>query len=103
MENTGYLWSYGTAKKLEDECLQVCRRGAKERMLEKKEALAIPFLERILEIEPYDDEVAASLIACLYESGKRTEAKQRYNRLVKLYKEDLELDFDKTFQELVER
>lgn len=101
MENTGYLWAYGTAKKLEDEYLLVCRAGAKERMGQNREDLAIPFLQSMQEIEPYDEEIVEALIVCLYRSRRQTEAKQQYDRMVKLYKEDLDLDFGKTFQELV--
>lgn len=101
MENTGYLWAYGTAKKLEDEYLNVCRAGARERMEQNREDLAIPFLQSMQEIEPYDEEIVESLIICLYRSRRQTEAKQQYDRMVKLYKEDLDLDFEKTFQELV--
>lgn len=101
MENTGYLWAYGTAKKLEDEYLLVCRAGAKERMKQNREDLAIPFLQSMQEIEPYDEEIVEALIVCLYRSKRQTEAKQQYDRMVKLYKEDLDLDFEKTFQELV--
>lgn len=100
MENTGYLWSYGTAKQLEDECMQVYRMGAKKRISEKREASAIPFLERILESDPYDEAAAADLIGCLIKCGKRTEARQRYNHLANRYQEDLGLDFGRTFQEL---
>lgn len=103
MEDTGYLWAYGTAKKLEDEYLCVCRTGARQRMSEKKEILAVPFWQRMLEREPYDEEIVESLIVCLYSSGKKTEAKQQYDRMVQLYREDLELDFEKTFQEMVGR
>lgn len=103
MENMGYLWSYGTAKELENDYLFVCKTGAIEQIHKQQEALAIPFLQRMQEVEPYDEEIVKLLIVCLYRSGKKREAKQQYNRMVKLYKEDLELDFKKTFQELVEK
>lgn len=101
MENMGYLWAYGMAKKLEDEYLLLCRTGAAERIREKREDLAIPFLQRMQEIEPYDEKVMALLIACLYRSGKQGEAKRQYDHMVKLYKEDLALDLEVSFQELV--
>lgn len=101
MENTGYLWAYGTAKKLEDDYLLVCKAGARERMNQNREELAIPFLQSMQELEPYDEEIVESLIVCLYRSKRQTEAKQQYDRMVKLYKEDLDLDFEKSFQELV--
>ncbi|MCI8991436.1 MAG: hypothetical protein HFG80_01720 [Eubacterium sp.] len=103
MENMGYLWAYGTAKKLEDEYLLACRNGAAEKMQENREDLAIPFLQRMQEIEPYDEKVVTLLIVCLYRSGKQGEAKRQYDRMVKLYKEDLALDFEITFQELVQK
>lgn len=102
MENMGYLWAYGTAKKLEDACLRICQKGAAARMEENREDLAIPFLRCMQEIEPYDEKVVTLLIVCLYRSGKQGEAKRQYDRMVKLYKEDLELEFEKTFQELVQ-
>lgn len=102
MEDTGYLWAYGRAKKLEDAFLSVCKESALDRMARRQEAQAVPFLQSIQEMEPYDEEMVTRLIFCLYRSGKQKEAKQQYDRMVKLYKEDLELDFEKTFHELIQ-
>ncbi len=102
MGNTGYLWSYATAKRLEDEYLKALKAGAHKRAKERQPGLAIPFLQRMLEVEPYDEEIVSQLIACLYQSGRQSEAKQQYDRMVKLYRDDLELDFEKTFRELVD-
>ena len=102
MEDTGYLWAYGRAKKLEDAFLSVCKESALDRMARRQEAQAVPFLQSMQEMEPYDEEIVTRLIFCLYRSGKQTEAKQQYDRMVKLYKEDLELDFEKTFHELIQ-
>lgn len=103
MENMGYLWAYGTARNLEDAFLRICRMGVSLRMEEKQENLAIPFLRSMQEMEPYDEEIVTLLIVCLYRSGKQGEAKRQYDRMVKLYKEDLELNFEKSFQELVQK
>ena len=73
----------------------------KRQMQEHKGERAIPFLQRMQEVDPYDEETVRNLIACLYHSGKQKEAREQYDRMVKLYKEDLELEFGKSFQELV--
>lgn len=101
MEEMGYLWAYGTARKLEEEYLSACKAEAKRQMQEHKGERAIPFLQRMQEVDPYDEETVRNLIACLYHSGKQKEAREQYDRMVKLYKEDLELEFGKSFQELV--
>ena len=101
MGNAGYLWAYGMTKKLEDEYLIVCKMGVAECMKAKREDLAIPFLQKMQQIEPYDEETITNLLICLYRSGKQGEAKRQYDSIVKLYKEDLELDFEKSFQEIV--
>ena len=64
--------------------------------------LAIPFFQRILDADPYNEEIISQLVACFYKSGKQSKAKQLYDRMQKLYREDLELDFSKTFREIIE-
>ena len=86
---------------MEDEYLIVCKMGVAECMKAKREDLAIPFLQKMQQIEPYDEETITNLLICLYRSGKQGEAKRQYDSIVKLYKEDLELDFEKSFQEIV--
>lgn len=101
MGNSGYLWSYGTAKELENQYLSVLRSGASMRTSQKLPEAAIPFFQRMLEADPYNEEILTRLIGCLYQSGRQSEAKQQYDRMLKLYQEDLELDFKKTFKEIV--
>lgn len=101
MGNSGYLWSYGTAKELENNYLAVLKSGASRRMLQNQPNAAIPFFQRMLEADPYNEEIVSQLILCLYQSGKQSEAKQQYDRTQQLYREDLELDFSKTFKEIV--
>lgn len=101
MGNSGYLWSYGTAKELENNYLAVLKSGASKRMLQNQPNAAIPFFQRMLEADPYNEEIVSQLILCLYQSGKQSEAKQQYDRTQQLYREDLELDFSKTFKEIV--
>ncbi|MDE7435163.1 MAG: tetratricopeptide repeat protein [Lachnospiraceae bacterium] len=101
MGNSGYLWSYGTAKELENNYLAVLRSGAEKRMTQNQPEAAIPFFRRMLEADPYNEEIVSQLILCLYQSGKQSEAKQQYDRMQQLYREDLELDFSKTFKEIV--
>ena len=57
--------------------------------------------QRMQEADPYNEEILTRLIGCLYKSGRQSEAKQQYDRMLKLYQEDLELDFKKTFKEIV--
>lgn len=103
MGNNGYLWSYGMARKLENEYFKVLRFGASKRTAEHLPESAIPFLDRILESDPYNEEVASQLIACLYQSGRQSDAKWQYDHIRQLYHEDLELDFSKTFKEIIEQ
>ncbi len=101
MGNSGYLWSYGMAKELENQYLAVLRSGASKRTAQERPEAAIPFFQRMLEADPYNEEIVKQLIICLYKSGKQAEAKQQYDRTQKLYREDLELDFTGSFQEIV--
>ncbi len=101
MGNSGYLWSYGMAKELENQYLSVLRSGASKRTAQERPEAAILFFQRILEADPYNEEIVKQLIICLYKSGKQAEAKQQYDRTQKLYREDLELDFTGSFQEIV--
>lgn len=101
MGNSGYLWSYGMAKELENEYFKVLQSGAVKRTSQKQPEAAIPFLQRIIEVDPYNEDIVSQLIVCLYQSGKQSEAKQQYDRMQKLYREDLELDFTKTFKEIL--
>ncbi len=101
MGNNGYLWSYGTAKELENKYLSVLRAGAAMRASQKLPDAAIPFFQRMLEADPYNEEILTRLISCLYKSGRQSEAKQQYDRMLKLYQEDLELEIKKTFKEIV--
>lgn len=103
MGNNGYLWSYGTAKELENEYFKVLQSGAAKRTSQNQLEAAIPFLERIIEADPYNEEIMSQLIVCLYQSGRQTDAKQQYDRMQKLYREDLELDFAKSFKEIIEQ
>lgn len=102
MGNSGYLWSYGMAKELENQYLTVLRSGAAKRTAQERHEAAIPFYQRILEADPYNEDIVRQLIICLCKSGKQAEAKQQYDRMQKLYREDLELDFTSSFQEIVE-
>lgn len=102
MGNNGYLWSYGMAKKLENEYFKVLRSGAGKRISQKQPEAAIPFLQKIIEVDPYNEDIASQLIVCLYQSGKQSDAKQQYDQIQKLYREDLELDFTKTFREIID-
>ena len=101
MGSSGYLWSYGTAKELENKYLAVLESGAAMRIAQEAPKAAIPFLRRMLETDPYNEEIVTQLILCLYKSGKQSEAKQQYDRMQQLYREDLELDFGKSFKEIV--
>lgn len=101
MGNSGYLWSYGMAKELENNYLTVLKTGAATRISQNQYQAALPFLQRILETDPYNEEVVSQLILCLYKSGQQSEAKQQYDRMQKLYRNDLELDFSKSFKEIV--
>lgn len=101
MGNSGYLWSYGTAKELENKYFKVLQSGAAKRTRQQQPEAAIPFLQRIIEADPYNEDIASQLIACLYQSGRQSDAKRQYDRMRKLYREDLELDFAKSFREIV--
>ncbi len=102
MGSTGYIWSYGMAKELENYYLEFLKSGASKRMEQNQIASAIPFFQRILDADPYNEEIISQLVACFYKSGKQSKAKQLYDRMQKLYREDLELDFSKTFREIIE-
>lgn len=101
MGNSGYLWSYGMAKELENSYLAILKTGAAMRIAQNQYQAALPFLQRMLEADPYNEEIISQLILCLYKSGRQSEAKQQYDRMQKLYREDLELDFNKSFKEIV--
>lgn len=101
MGNTGYLWSYGTAKELENEYFRVLQSGAVKRTSQKRPEAAIPFLQRIMEVDPYNEDIVSQLIVCLYQCGRQSDAKQQYDQMQKLYREDLELDFTRTFKEIL--
>lgn len=103
MGNSGYLWSYGMAKELENSYLAVLKTGAAMRAAQNQYQATLPFLQRMLEADPYNEEIISQLILCLYKSGRQSEAKQQYDRMQKLYREDLELDFNKSFKEIVAR
>ena len=90
------------AKELENQYLTVLRSGAAKRTAQERHEAAIPFYQRILEADPYNEDIVRQLIICLCKSGKQAEAKQQYDRMQKLYREDLELDFTSSFQEIVE-
>lgn len=101
MGNSGYLWSYGMTKELENEYFKVLQSGAAKRIRQKQPEAAIPFLQRIMEADPYNEEIASQLIVCLYQSGRQSDAKQQYDQMQKLYREDLELDFTRTFKDIL--
>ena len=101
MGNNGYLWSYGTAKELENEYFKVLQSGAVKRTRQKQPEAAIPFLQRIIEVDPYNEDIVSQLIVCLYQSGRQSDAKKQYDQMQKLYREDLELDFTRTFKEIL--
>lgn len=101
MGNNGYLWSYGMAKELENEYFKVLQSGAAKRTRQKQPEAAIPFLQKIIEVDPYNEDVVSQLIVCLYQSGRQSDAKQQYDQIQKLYREDLELDFARTFKEIL--
>lgn len=101
MGNSGYLWSYGMAKELENKYFKVLQSGAAKRIRQKQPEAAIPFLRRIIEADPYNEEIASQLILCLYQSGRQSDAKQQYDQMQKLYREDLELDFTKTLKDII--
>lgn len=101
MGNSGYLWSYAMAKELENNYLAVLKTGAATRAAQNRHQDALPFLQRMLEADPYNEEIVSKLILCLYKSGKQSEAKQQYDRMQKLYREDLELDFNISFKEII--
>lgn len=103
MDSSGYLWSYAMARKLENRCLAVLKAGADKRMAEGTSQAAIPFLQRMLEADPYNEAIVSQLIICLYRNGRQSEAKQQYDRIQKLFREDLELDFANSFKEIVAR
>lgn len=102
MGNSGYLWSYGMAKELENKYFKVLQSGAAKRIRQKQPEAAVPFLRRIIEADPYNEDVASQLIVCLYQSGRQSDAKQQYDQMQKLYREDLELDFTRTFKDILE-
>lgn len=101
MGNSGYLWAYGMTKELENKYFKVLQSGAAKRIHQKRPDAAIPFLQRIIEADPYNEEIASQLILCLYQSGRQSDAKHQYDRMQKLYREDLELDFTKTLKEII--
>lgn len=101
MGGSGYLWSYGMAKELETQYLMVLKSGAAIKNLENRPEDALPFFRRMLEADPYNEEIVSQLVFCLYKSGRQAEAKQQYDRMQKLYRDDLELDFSRTFREIV--
>lgn len=101
MGNSGYLWSYGMAKELENNYLAVLKTGAATRTAQNQHQAALPFLQRMLEADPYNEEIVTQLILCLYKSDKQSEAKQQYDHMQKIYREDLELDFTKSFKEII--
>jgi len=101
MGNSGYLWSYRMAKKLENDYFKVLQSGAVKRTRQKQPEAAIPFLQRIIEVDPYNEDVVSQLIVCLYQSGRQADAKKQYDQMQKLYREDLELDFTRTFKEIL--
>ncbi|MEH2942026.1 BTAD domain-containing putative transcriptional regulator [Lachnospiraceae bacterium KK002] len=101
MGGSGYLWSYGMAKELEHQYLTVLKSGASGKTLENHPEEALPFFRRILEADPYNEEAVSQLVFCLYKSGRQSEAKQQYDRMQKLYRDDLELDFSRTFREII--
>ena len=101
MGNSGYLWSYGMAKELENEYFKVLQSGAAKRIQQKRPDAAVPFLQRIIEADPYNEEIASQLIVCLYQSGRQSDAKHQYDQMQKLYREDLELDFTRTLKDIL--
>lgn len=101
MGNSGYLWSYSMAKELENQYFKVLQSGAAKRTSQNQPEAAVPFLQRIIEADPYNEEIASQLILCLYQSGRQSDAKQQYDRMQKLYREDLELDFSRTFKDIL--
>lgn len=101
MGNSGYLWSYGMTKELENEYFKVLQSGAAKRIRQKQPEAAVPFLRRIIEADPYNEEIASQLILCLYQSGRQSDAKQQYDQMQKLYREDLELDFTRTLKDII--
>lgn len=101
MGNSGYLWSYGMAKELENNYFKVLQSGAVKRTRQKQPEAAIPFLQRIIEVDPYNEDIVSQLIVCLYQSGRQSDAKKQYDQMQKLYREDLELDFTRTFKEIL--
>ena len=101
MGNSGYIWSYGMAKELENKYFKVLQSGAVKRTSQKQPEAAIPFLQRIIEVDPYNEDIGSQLIVCLYQSGRQSDAKQQYDQMQKLYREDLELDFTRTFKEIL--
>lgn len=102
MGGNGYLWSYGLAKELENQYLKTLKEGAARRLSQNQPEAALPFFQRMMEADPYNEEAVSQMIACLYQSGRQSEAKQQYDRMQKLYREDLELDFSKSFKDIVE-
>lgn len=101
LDSCGYLWSYSVAKDLENQYLKVLKFGAASNAIQSRPESALPFIQRMMETDPYNEEVASQLIACLYHSGRQSEAKHQYDRLQKLYREDLELNFPRSFREIV--
>ena len=89
------------AQELENNFLAVLKTGAATRAAQNRHQDALPFLQRMLEADPYNEEIVSKLILCLYKSGKQSEAKQQYDRMQKLYREDLELDFNISFKEII--
>ena len=101
MGSSGYLWSYGKAKELENQYLKVLKSGAASKDIQNHPEAALPFFQRMLETDPYNEEIVSQFIVCLYKNGRQTEAKQQYDRMQQLYRKDLELDFSKTFKEII--
>ncbi len=103
MAGSGYLWSYGFAKELENQYFKVLKSGANSSAAKNQPEAALPFYQRMLEVDPYNEDIVSQLIVCLYKSGRRSEAKQQYDRMRKLYREDLKLDFTKSFKKIIEQ
>jgi ATP/maltotriose-dependent transcriptional regulator MalT len=101
MGSSGYLWSYGKAKELENQYLKVLKSGAASKDIQNHPEAALPFFQRMLETDPYSEEIVSQFIVCLYKNGRQAEAKQQYDRMQQLYRKDLELDFSKTFKEII--
>jgi len=103
MAGSGYLWSYSFAKELENQYFKVLKSGVNSSTVKNQPESALLFYQRMLEVDPYNEDIVSQLIVCLYQSGRRSEAKQQYDRMRKLYRDDLKLDFTKTFKEIIEQ